>query len=83
MSCVNLKVSKLKTDKTKEVEEKRKEIAEHLRRKRDIAVFISRDKTTESQRIAFTNTYSEHEKSITRLEIEIRKLQTQHTIKGF
>ena len=56
------------------IDEKRREIADYLNRKCDIAVFIGRDKTTEAQRIAFTNTYAEYEGAIIRLEGEIRKL---------
>lgn len=59
----------------KKIDEKRREIADYLNRKCDLAVFIGREKTTESQRIAFTNTYAEYEGAILRLEGEIRKLQ--------
>lgn len=65
----------MKVDKNKSVKEKRQEVADYLRRKCDIAVFIGRDKTTEAQRIAFTNTYAEYEGAILRLEMEIRRLQ--------
>lgn len=61
-------------DKQKLINDKRREIADYLNRKCDIAVFIGRDKTTEAQRIAFTNTYAEYEGAILRLEGEIRKL---------
>lgn len=75
MICVSSKESKLKLVNQKKIDEKRREIADYLNRKCDIAVFIGRDKTTEAQRIAFTNTYAEYEGAILRLEGEIRKLQ--------
>lgn len=75
MICVSLKESKLKLVNQKKIDEKRREIADYLNRKCDIAVFIGREKTTEAQRIAFTNTYAEYEGAILRLESEIRKLQ--------
>lgn len=74
MSCVNLKESKLKLVNQPQIDAKRREIADYLNRKCDIAVFIGRDKTTDAQRIAFTNTYAEYEGAIVRLEGEIRKL---------
>lgn len=61
-------------DKQKQIKDKRREIADYLNRKCDIAVFIGRDKTTDAQRIAFTNTYAEYEGAILRLETEIRRL---------
>lgn len=75
MICVSSKESKLKLVNQKKIDEKRREIADYLNRKCDLAVFIGREKTTESQRIAFTNTYAEYEGAILRLEGEIRKLQ--------
>ena len=62
------------------IDEKNREIADYLRRKCDIALFIGRDKITESQRMAFTNTYAEYEGAIIRIQGEIRRLQeTQRT----
>lgn len=58
------------------IDEKRSEIADYLRRKCDIAIFIGRDATTEAQRMAFTNTYAEYEGAILRLEAEIRRIST-------
>lgn len=75
MICVSSKESKLKLVNQEKIDEKRREIADYLNRKCDIAVFIGREKTTEAQRIAFTNTYAEYEGAILRLEGEIRKLQ--------
>lgn len=75
MICVNLKESKLKLVNQPQIDAKTREIADYLNRKCDIAVFIGREKTTEAQRIAFTNTYAEYEGAILRLQMEIRKLQ--------
>lgn len=75
MNCVNSKVSKLKLANQSQIDAKTREIQDYLNRKCDIAVFIGRDKTTEAQRIAFTNTYAEYEGAILRLQMEIRRLQ--------
>lgn len=63
-------------DKKSQIDHKRNQIQDYLRRKCDIAIFLGRDKTSEAQRIAFTNTYAEYEGTILRLEMEIRRLNS-------
>lgn len=63
-------------DKESMIKSKTKEINRLLIQKREIAVFIGRDNTSDSQRLAFTRTYADYEGKILQLQGQIRRLES-------